>query len=75
MQKMVFRILEQQKAIHEALQGNRLLYQHDKTYKHVLKSFEATLETLSGFTDMLSAENFATISAILPVIHHIATKE
>ena len=31
------------------------------------ESLEAALGTLSGFTDM-SAENFVTISAILPVV-------
>ena len=36
-------------------------------------SLEAALGTLSGFTDMLSAENFVTISAILPVVHHLVS--
>ena len=75
MQKMVSRILEQQKAIHQVLQD-------DSKYRHlvpiwqdtdVLESLEAALGTLSGFTDMLSAENFVTISAILPVVHHLVS--
>lgn len=73
MQKMVSRILEQQKAIHKALQDDRKHRHLLPTWQdiEVLESLEAALGTLSGFTDMLSAENFVTVSAILPVIHHI----
>ena len=41
----------------------------------VLESLDAALGTLPDFTDMLSAENFVTVSANLPVIHHILKKE
>ena len=41
----------------------------------VLESLDAALGTLSDFTDMLSAEDFVTISAILPVIHHILKRK
>ena len=77
MQKMFSRILEQQKAIHNVLHD-------DCKYRHlmptwqdvdVLESLDAALGTLPDFTDMLSAENFVTVSANLPVIHHILKKE
>ena len=41
----------------------------------VLESLDAALGTLSDFTDMLLAENFVTVSNILPVIHHMLKKE
>ena len=74
---MVSRILEQQKAIHKVVHD-------DCKYRHlvptwqdvdVLESLDAALGTLSDFTDMLSAENFVTLSANLPVIHRILKKE
>ena len=56
----------------------------DRKYRHlvptwqdldVLESLDETLGALSDFTDMLSTENFVTVSAVLPVIHHILNKE
>ena len=77
MQKMVSRILEQQKAIHRVLHDDRKYRHLVPTWQDVdvLESLDAALGTLSDFTDMLSAENYVTVSAILPVIHHILKKE
>ena len=77
MQKMAYRILEQQKAIHVVLND-------DHKHRHlipswqdvdVLESLEAALGPLADFTDMLSAENFVTVSTILSVVHHVLKKE
>ena len=35
----------------------------------VLESIQAALGPLTDFTDMLSGENFVTMSTILPVLH------
>ena len=77
MQKMVSRILEQQKAIHKVLHDDRKSRHLMPTWQDVdvLESLDSALGTLSDFTDMLSAENFVTVSAILPVIHYILKKE
>lgn len=77
MQKMVSRILEQQKAIHKVLHDDHKYHHLVPTWQdvYVLESLDAALGTLSDFTDMLSAENFVTVSAILPVIPHILKKE
>ena len=73
MQKMVSRILEQQKAIHKVLHDDRKSRHLMPTWQDVdvLESLDSALGTLSDFTDMLSAENFVTVSAIIPVIHYI----
>ena len=77
MQRMVSRILEQQKAIHKVLYDDRKHCHLVPTWQDVdvLESLDAVLGTLSDFTDMLSAENFLTVSANLPVIHHMLTKQ
>ena len=63
MQKMVSKVLEQQKAIHKVLRDDRKYCHLVPMWQDVdvLKSLGANLGTLSDFTDMLSAENFATV--------------
>ena len=58
MQKMVSRILEQQKAIHKVFHGNHKYHHLVPMWQDVdvLESLDATLGTLSDFTDMLSAD-------------------
>jgi len=75
MQKIVSRIPEQQKAIHKVLQDDHKYHHLVPTWQDIdiLESLEAALGT--GFTDMLSAESFVTISAILPVVYHILKNE
>jgi len=60
------------------------VFQDDHKYRHlvttwqdidVLESLDTALGTLPEFTDTLSAKNFVTISAILPVVHHILKNE
>ena len=77
MQKMTSTVLEQKKAIQVVLNDDRKHRHLIPTWQdiNVLESLEAALGPLADFTDMLSAENFATVSAILPVVHHILKKE
>jgi len=68
MLNMVSRILEQQKAINKVLQDDRKYRHLVPTWQGIdlLESLEAALGTLSGFTDMLSAENFQQESSKFP---------
>ncbi|KAF0031713.1 hypothetical protein F2P81_016268 [Scophthalmus maximus] len=70
-QKMVARVLEQQKAITEVLSS-------DKNNRHlipmwqdidVLESMNAALTLLLEFTDSLSGESYVTVSYVKPVLH------
>ena len=73
MQKMVSRILEQQKAIHKVLHDDRNYHHLVPMWQdiHVLLSLVVALRILSGFTYMLSTENLITVSVILPVINRM----
>ena len=77
MQRMVSRILEQQKEIHQVLHDGRKYHHLVPTWQDVdvLESPDTAFGAISDFTDMLSAENFITVLAVLPVIHHIIKKE
>ena len=77
MQKMASRVLEQQTAIQVVLNDDRKHHHLIPTWQDVdvLESLEAALGPLADFTDMLSAENFVTVSTILPVVHHLLKKE
>lgn len=71
LQTMVSRVLEQEKTIRKALRGDRKTSHLVPTWQDidVLESIQAALGPLADFTDMLSADNFVTMSAILPVLH------
>ena len=70
-QKMIARVLEQEKAIHKVLSDDRKTAHLIPTWQDidVLESIQAALGPLADFTDMLSGENFVTMSTILPVLH------
>ena len=70
-QKMASRVLEQEKSIRKVLSEDRKTSHLIPTWQDidVLESIQAALGPLADFTDMLSAENFVTMSAILPVLH------
>ena len=68
MQKMVSRIFEQQQANHQVLHD-------DCKYRYLVPTWQDidVLESLNVALGTLS--DFVTISAILPVIHHILKRE
>ncbi len=68
---MASRVLEQEKSICKVLSEDRKTSHLIPTWQDidVLESIQAALGPLANFTDMLSAENFVTMSAILPVLH------
>ena len=71
LQKMVSPVLEQEKAIRNVLSGDRKTSHLIPTRQDidVLESIQAALGQLADFKDKLSAENFVTMSSILPVLH------
>ena len=74
-QKMIGRVLEQEKAIRKVLGGDRKTSHLVPTWQDldVLESLNAALNPLSDFTDMLSAENYVSVSAVLPVLKILHT--
>ena len=71
--KMVGRIREQQEAINFVL-GNDRKASHlvlNWQQKDVLEAIDKTLSPLKKMTDLLSGEDYVTISAIKPMLHHI----
>ena len=67
---MISRVLEQEKAIRKVLGGDRKSSDLVPTWQDldVLESLNAALTPLSDFTDMLSAEDCVSVSAVLPVL-------
>ena len=73
---MVARILEQEKAIRKVLSDDRKTSHLVPTWQDidVLESIQAALGPLADFTDMLSAENYVTVSALNPVLHVLTSQ-
>ena len=68
--KMIKRILEQEKAIRQILGSDR------KT-SHLIPSWHCAgscQQSTSDFTDILSGENYVTVSSIKPLLHHLTTQ-
>ncbi len=70
MGKMIARILEQEEAIRRVLCSDRKTASLNLTWqdKDVLQSMNQVLSKLSELTDILSGENYVTISSVLPMI-------
>lgn len=70
-QKMVARVLEQQKAITEVLSSDKNNRHLIPTWQDidVLESMHAALTPLLEFTDSLSGESYVTVSYVKPVLH------
>lgn len=70
-QKMVARVLEQQKAISEVLSADKSTRHLIPTWQDidVLESMNAALAPLLEFTDSLSGESYVTVSYVKPVLH------
>ncbi|XP_055051262.1 E3 SUMO-protein ligase ZBED1-like [Misgurnus anguillicaudatus] len=70
-QKMVARVLEQQKAITEVLSSDKNNRHLIPTWQDidVLESMHAALTPLLEFTDSLSGESYVTVSYVKPVLN------
>ena len=69
-QKMINQVLEQEKAIRKVLGGDRKSSHLVPTWQDLddLESLNAALTPFSDFTDMLSTEDYVSVSAVLPVL-------
>lgn len=69
-QKMVARVLEQQKAIAQVLASDRKTRHLVPTWQDidVLESMNEALSPLLEFTDSLSGESYVTVSYVKPVL-------
>ena len=76
MQAMVARVLEQEKAVHQVLSNDHKTAHLIATWQdiEVLKSINKALAPLADLTDIISGEDYVTISAVKPLLHHISTK-
>ena len=70
MNKMVSRLLEMEEAVKRVLTSDRKTAHLTLTWQDidVLKSIDCVLSQLTSLTDVLSGENYVTISALLPLM-------
>lgn len=75
-QKMVARVLEQQKAISQVLTADRKTRHLVPTWQDVdvLESMNEALSPLLEFTDSLSGESYVSVSYLKPVLHLFRTE-
>ena len=73
---MVERYLEQEKAIRHILSIDRKTVHLITTWQdiRVLESINKALAPLAHLTDIISGEDYVTVSTIKPFLHHISTK-
>lgn len=70
-QVMIERMLEQQQAISKVLSSDKKTRHLVPTWQDVdiLESLNAALKPLQGFTDVLSGEQYVSVSFVKPVLH------
>ena len=75
-QKMMERVLEQEKALTEVLSKDKKTRHLVLTWqdKEVLESVNAALQPLKEFTDALSGESYVSVSYLKPVLDLMRTK-
>lgn len=73
---MIERLLEQEEAVRLVLSSDRKTSHLLLTWQdvEVLQSIDKALSPLSSLTDLLSGEDYVTVSAVLPLIDLIVTK-
>ena len=73
---MVDRILEQECALRQVLSNDRKSVHLIPSWQdiQVLESLKSGLDPVYDFTDILSDENYVTVSAIIPLLNHIYTE-
>ena len=71
MAKMVSRILEQEEAIHLVLGADHSTSNIVPTWQDldVLQAIDQAISPLSSLTDILSGEQYVTVSAVLPILY------
>lgn len=76
MANMVSRILQQEEAIRVVLSADRKTTHLVPTWQDidVLQSIDQALTPLSSLTDMLSGEEYVTVSAVMPMMQLIDNK-
>ena len=76
MQAMVARVLEQEKAIRKVLSNDCKTAHLIATWQdiQVLESINKALAPLADLTDIISGEDYVTVSTVKPLLHHITTK-
>ena len=69
-EQMVSRLLEMEEAVKRVLTSDRKTAHLTLTWQDidVLKSTDCVLSQLTSLTDVLSGENYVTISALLPLM-------
>lgn len=74
-QKMIERVLEQQRALSDVLSAERKSRHLVPTWQDldVLESVNQALQPLKEFTDALSGERFVSVSYVKPVLHLMKT--
>ena len=75
MSKMVSRILEQKEPIRLVLSSDRTTSHLVPTWQDldVLESINSAVSPLSGLTGILSGEQYATVSAVVPMLYLLET--
>ena len=73
LQKMISRVLEQEKALRQVLSIDRKTAHLVPTWQdlEVLESINKALAPLADFTDILSGEKYVTFSALVPLLKHV----
>ena len=73
LQKMIARVLEQEKALRQVLSVDRKTAHLVPTWQNleVLESINKALSPLADFADILSGEKYVTFSALIPLLKHI----
>ena len=76
MQAMVVRVLEQEKAVCQVLSNDRKTAHLIATWQdiEVLESLNKALAPLADLTDIISGEDYVTVSYVRPLLHHIYTE-
>ena len=75
-QKMVRRILEQENAIRQVLGADRKTTHLIPTWQDtdVLDSLDKALSPLAEFTNIMSVEQYVSVSSLRPLLHHLETE-
>jgi len=70
---MIERILEQESALRQVLSNDRKSVHLIPSWQdmQVLESIKSALSPLHSFTDLLSGEKHVTVSAVMPLLHHL----
>ena len=73
---MVARVLEQKKAVRQVLSSDRKTAHLIATWQdiEVLESLNKALAPLADLTDIISGEDYVTVSYVRLLLHHIYTE-